>query len=184
MSGRNDVSAMCARNLSCLPRSTISCQSCPVVSRPSATLCCGLGFSPDFMNDMYFLGEWWCLHFVTAKETDSATTFSTWSCRQRYWPSPRAFGQLLRMCSRVPLPEQREQDGTSALIQSWRFAGLGRVSFKARIRNFMRWGSACQMSVQVNFHSIALSHLIQAPCCLMPAILLYLISPKAALTSS
>lgn len=35
----------------------------------------------------------------------------------------------------------------------------------------MQWGSACQMSVHMSHLSIAFSHLIQAPCCIMPAIL-------------
>ena len=46
------------------------------------------------------------------------------------------------------------------------------------------WGSARQISVQVSLRSIAFSHLVHFPCCLMPAIVLLLVSSVTALTSS
>lgn len=47
----------------------------------------------------------------------------------------------------------------------------------------MRCGSACQMSVHEIFLSVTCSHLIQAPCCLIPTALRDL-SSATALTSS
>lgn len=46
------------------------------------------------------------------------------------------------------------------------------------------WGSARQISVQVSLRSIALSHLVHFPCCIMPAILLLLVLSTTALTPS
>lgn len=41
----------------------------------------------------------------------------------------RSFGQLLRRCSKEPLPEQRRQKGVSLFPQTWSWAGLDRASY-------------------------------------------------------
>lgn len=59
MSGHRDVAVMCAGNLkSCLSRFTISCQSCPVESRPVADLGHCFNCSPTLIKVIcFFLSE-------------------------------------------------------------------------------------------------------------------------------
>lgn len=75
----------------------------------------GLGCSPDLMKVMTFLEGWEGL-------------LHPWSCLRRYRPSPRAFKQLLRMCSRVLCSEQSGHAGESSLPHKCKFDGLRSTS--------------------------------------------------------
>lgn len=101
----------------------------------------------------------------------STMVFSAWSYLYRYLPSPNAFKQQLRMCSRVPCLEHSGYADDSTLLHMWRFNGLGSTSYTAWIRHFMHFGSAFHSSAQVTFLSTAFSHLNQAPCCFIPSTL-------------
>lgn len=77
------------------------------------------------------------------------------------WLLSWAIRQLLRMCSRVSLSPQR-----------WRLGGLGKTSYAAWTMYLTRSGSTCQISDLDTFLSSAPSHLVHAPCCCIPIILL------------
>ena len=94
----------------------------------------------------------------------SATARSTWLWRQRYLPSPKAFEQQLRMCSRDPLFWQSWQAGESTRPQVNRLAGLGRTSYTDWTKNLKWCYSIFQSSAQVILRSAECSHLVQAPC--------------------
>ena len=94
----------------------------------------------------------------------STMTPSTWLCLHRKCPYTRAFGQLLRIYWRVPLPSHNGQDGISFFPQIWRLAGLSRVSYIAYTKNVMWFISGCQKLAHVFFHNTIFSHLVHAPC--------------------
>lgn len=50
----------------------------------------------------------------------------------------RAVGQLLRMFSSVPFLGHKAHVGESALPQTWRFTGLGRMSYTTWTKNLIR----------------------------------------------
>lgn len=94
-------------NLSCFPRSTWSCQSPTVARSPPVELgwswwvfCLGL------TKEIHWPRTAWVLLCWIAVQMESAKDFKTWLWRQQYRPSPSAFGQQLKMCSRVPLLAQ------------------------------------------------------------------------------
>ncbi len=91
------------------------------------------------------------------------------SWRQRYRPSPKAFGQQLRICSSVPLLWHSWQAGEST--KRCRLDGLGRRSYTELMRNLMCSGSELHKSTQVILRCSAFCHLVQAPCCRIPTIL-------------
>ncbi len=79
MSGLSVVLAMVSVNLSCLPRSTFSCQSRAVARSPPAEfLLCG-GFSPALTNASERCAGSWCLLTEILVLMVPAITLSTWS---------------------------------------------------------------------------------------------------------
>ncbi len=184
MSGLKVVVTMWLGNLSCCSRSTNSCQSLAVARMPADVFAAGLGCSPALIKVMACLEGRERLAHSTPTAMASAMAFSTWSCLHLYLPSPSAFGQQLRICSNVPRLEHSGHAGDSTLPHMWRFDGLGSTSYTAWIRNLIRCGSAFHSSAHVTFLSIAFSHRIQAPCCLIPTVLQVLSSSTTALTSS
>ncbi len=103
MSGRSEVAVMWLGNLSCLPRSTWRCQSLALARSPPGERGCCWAFSPALTKEMVCLEGCWLLLLWIAAVIVSAKALRTWSWRQRYRPSPKAFGQQLRICSSVPL---------------------------------------------------------------------------------
>ncbi|KAM4584753.1 complement C3-like [Odontesthes bonariensis] len=83
MSGLRRVSMMFSGNLSCFPKSTLSCQSLAVPRIPAWAFGWGGGFSPAFTNGILSLSGCKCLLWSMAQWMDSATAFSTWSWRQK-----------------------------------------------------------------------------------------------------
>ena len=101
-SGLSDVTAMCLGNFSWVPRSTVNSQSSAEDNRFVFSLLILCIFSPAFTKLICFNFPGWCLLALIALVTSFAITLSTWSWRQRYRPSPKAFRQLLRICCKDP----------------------------------------------------------------------------------
>ncbi|KAI1884872.1 hypothetical protein AGOR_G00214340 [Albula goreensis] len=95
-----------------------------------------------------------------------------------------AFEQQLRMCLRAPLFWHRGQAGDSAFPQQNKLDRLGRTSLTARIKNLSRLGSAFYRSAPETLLSAACSHLVRAPRCRIPTILLARSSSADERTSS
>lgn len=118
--------------------------------------------SPDKGNGL--------LLWVEAIGVANATThcvcvrLQDWSWCQWQHPTPGAFKQQLRMCSRVPVSEHSWQAPDSTFPQQNKLNGLGRTSQTAWIRDLMRWGTAFHSAVYETLSSSACSHLAQAPC--------------------
>ncbi len=176
------VWVMCAGIFSCLFRSTVNDQSRAVKSKPTKSFFL-IDCSP-FLTNVIILVVTLTFLLSPIPLIASAMALRTWSCLQRYWPSPGAQEQLLSICSRVPVLEYRGHDGVSTLPQTNKLSGLGRMSYTPWIKNLILCGFHFHMSCQVTFRSIACSHFIQAPCFFIPTILLAHSSSIEARTSS
>lgn len=90
---------------------------------------------------------------------DSAITFSTY---HQNWPSPKAFGWLLKMWSSVPHPWHNEHDGTPTFLQQKRFTGQKIVS---QLNEEFGAKRVSHNSDHEVLWSSAGCHLVHAPCC-------------------
>jgi len=171
-------------NFSCHLRSTKCCQSLTEVRMPADLLLAGIGCSPSLTKVMACLEYQDHFTHPTPALMASAMVFRTLSCLHRYHPSPSAFVQQLRMCSRVPRLEHSGHAGDSTLPHMYRFDGLGSTLYTAWMRNQMWCGLASHSSAQVTFLLTTFSHLVQAPCCLISTALQVLVCSTAALASS
>ena len=135
-SGLSDVTAMCLGNFSWVSRFTINCQSSAEDNRFVFSLLFLYIFSPAFTKLICFnfFPGWWLLALI-ALITSFAITLSAWSWRQRYRPSPKAFGQLPRICCKDPFLAHSWQLGVSLSPHMYRFVGLGNTSYTALMRN-------------------------------------------------
>ena len=92
--------------------------------------------SPAFTKLICFnlFPGWWLLALI-ALVTSFAITLSAWSWRQRYRPSPKAFGQLLRVCCKDPSLAHSWQLGVSLFPHMCRFVGIDNTSYTDVMRN-------------------------------------------------
>ena len=131
--------------------------------------------SSSSVSSLLLLRNWsassWCFLALIALVTSFAITLSTWSWRQRYRPSPKAFGQLLRICCKDPFLAHSWQLGVSIFPHICRFVGLGNTSYTDLMRNRISLKSGRQQSDHVTLFFSTSSHLVQAPCWLRPTIL-------------
>ena len=134
-SGLSDVTAICLGNFSWVSRSTVNCQSSAEDNRFVFSLLFRCIFSPAFTKLICFNFPGWCLLALIALVTSFAITLSTWSWRQRYRPSPKAFGQLLRICCKDPFLAHSWQLGVSIFPHMCRFVGLGNTLYTDLMRN-------------------------------------------------
>ena len=125
--------------------------------------------SSSSVSSLLLLRNWsasifpgWCLLALIALVTSFAITLSTWSWRQRYRPSPKAFGQLLRICCKDPFLVHSWQLGVSIFPHMCRFVGLGNTSYTDLMRNRISLKSGRQQSDHVTLFSSTSSHLVQA----------------------
>ena len=149
-SGLRDVTAMCLGNFSWVSRSTINCQSSTEDNRFVFSLLFLCIFSPAFMKLICFnfFPGWWLLALI-ALVTSFAITLSAWSWCQQYRPSPKAFGQLLRICCKDPFLAHSWQLGVSLFPHMCRFIGLGNTSHTDLMRNWISLKSGRQQSDHV-----------------------------------
>ncbi len=119
-----------------LPRSTWRCQSLALARSPPGERGCCCVFSPALTKKIVCLEGCWLLLLWIAVMIESAKALRTWSWRQQYRPSPKAFGQQLRICSSVPLLWHSWHAGESTKPQRCRLDGLGR-------RSYTWWGTWC-----------------------------------------
>ena len=171
-SGLSDVTAMWLGNFSWVSKSTINCQSSAEDNRFIYSLLFLCIFSPAFTKLICFnFFPGWCLLALIALVASFAITLSTWSWRQRYRPSPKAFGQLRRICCKDPFLAHSWQLGVSIFPHMCRFVGLGNTSYNDLMRNRISLKSGRQQSDHVTLFFSTSSHLVQAPCRLRPTIL-------------
>ena len=101
-SGRSVVCAIWLRNISCLRRSVNNFQSGAVKSIFGIFFSAFDPFSRAFIKYINFsLHPVLNLHVRNALMTPTSIATRTWSCRQRYRPSPKALEQLLEICCKV-----------------------------------------------------------------------------------
>ena len=138
---------MCLRNFSWVSRSSINCQSSAEDNRFVFSFLFLCIFSPAFMKLICFnfFPGWWLLALI-ALVTSIAITLSAWSWRRRYRPSPKAFGQLLRICCKDPFLAHSWQLGVSLFPHVCRFVGLGNTSYTDLMRNRISPKSGRQQS--------------------------------------
>ena len=175
MSGRSDVTTMASRNLNCLPRSTRSCQSLAVASRPTWVFLGGWGFCS--------LGRALLLADLNASADGVCYCLQDLVMAPTIMAISKAFEQKLRICSNYPLFWQSWQAGESTRPQVNRLAGLGRMSYTDWTKNLKWYDSNYQSSAQVIVWPAVCSHVVQAPCLDMPTSLLKWASSTLALTS-
>ena len=159
-SGLSDVTAMCLGNFSWISKSTVNCQSSAEDNRFVFSLLFLCIFSPAFTKLICFNFPGWCLLALIALVTSFAITLSTWSWRQRYRPSPKAFGQLLRICCKDPFLAHSWQLGVSIFPHMCRFVGLGNTSYTDLMRNRISLKSGRQQSDHVTLFFSTSSHLV------------------------